>query len=329
MADLEIGGYMKNSKILILLLITALLLAGGSSIPAGAEMVTKYQFDYFYRTLKRDYQASFAVRCHNYTVTDRDGNNLLTVTKHPVEDIYTFDDDKLLFVHRNYTGTGMKYPDFIYLYDTDSYVIETKENGAFLIEYRAARTSYAINAVEGVKIVCNGDTVTLSSPSQTTVSVELHTYTDNGSYNIYFDIPIDKNGSSFSFINKIFQHEGISGNIWIRTPDIRGYIHSEIPTSIDLSHDFLVLYRTAKAAEKPDGVSQALNVTFNWNKIPKSKRYVICKKTEDGFVRIGKTKETTYLTTISQDTLFKVKAQRKVKGKWKTIKTSTVVVKME
>ena len=323
---------MKNSKILRVLLIIALLLACGSSgVLAGAEMVTKDELDNFDRTLKRDYQASFFARCYNYTVTDRNGNILISVTpgKNVWNGTYTFDDDKLLFVHRNYTGTRLKYPDFIYLYDTDYYAIEPKENGAFLIEYPNERTSYVINAVDGMKIVCDDYTVTLSAPTKTTVNVELHTYTDNGSYNMYFDIPIDENGNTFSFVNKIFEHEGIPGNIWVRTPSIRGYIHSETPTSIDLVHDFLILYRTSKAAEKPDGVSQAFNVTFSWNKIPKAKRYIICKKTEDGFVKIGKVKETNYLTTISQDTLFKVKAQRKVKGRWKTIKTSTVVAKME
>ena len=324
---------MKNSKILRVLLITALLLACGSSgVLAGAEMVTKNALDDFDRTLKRDYQASFAVSktCYNYSITDREGNNLLTSIreKGAFSTTYTFDDDKLLFFHLPYVK-NTKYHDFIYLYDTDYYVIEPKENGAFLIEYPNDHTSYVINAVDGMKIVCDGDTVTLSAPTKTTVNVELHTYTDNGSYNMYFDIPIDEKGSSFSFVNKIFEHEGIPGNIWVRTPNIQGYSHSETPTSIDLAHDFLILYRTSKAAEKPAGVSQAFNVTFSWNKIPKAKRYVICKKTEDGFVKIGKVKETNYLTTISQDTLFKVKAQRKVKGKWKTIKTSTVVVKME
>ena len=324
---------MKNSKILRVLLIMALLLACGSSgVPAEAEMVTKDELDNFDRTLKRDYQASFFARCYNYTVTDRNGNILISVTpgKNVWNGTYTFDDDKLLFVHRNYTGTRLKYPDFIYLYDTDYYAIEPKENGAFLIEYPNERTSYVINAVDGMKIICDGDTVTLSAPSQTTVKVELHTYTDNGDYNMYFDIPIDEIGSTFSYTNKIFQYVGAPIKVLASAPDDNwGYLNIEASDVIDLAHDFLILYRTSKAAEKPAGVSQASNVTFFWNKIPKAKRYVICKKTEDGFVKIGKVKETSYLTTISQDTLFKVKAQRKVKGRWKTIKTSTVVAKME
>ena len=324
---------MKNSKILRVLLIMALLLACGSSgVPAEAEMVTKDELDNFDRTLKRDYQASFFARCYNYTVTDRNGNILISVTpgKNVWNGTYTFDDDKLLFVHRNYTGTRLKYPDFIYLYDTDYYAIEPKENGAFLIEYPNERTSYVINAVDGMKIICDGDTVTLSAPSQTTVKVELHTYTDNGDYNMYFDIPINEIGSTFSYVNKIFQYEGTPIKVLASAPDDNwGYLNIEASDVIDLAHDFLILYRTSKAAEKPAGVSQASNVTFFWNKIPKAKRYVICKKTEDGFVKIGKVKETSYLTTISQDTLFKVKAQRKVKGRWKTIKTSTVVAKME
>ena len=325
---------MKNSKILRVLLITALLLVCGSSgVPAEAEMVTKNALDDFDRTLKRDYQASFAVSktCYNYSITDREGNNLLTSIreKGAFSTTYTFDDDKLLFFHLPYVK-NTKYHDFIYLYDTDYYVIEPKENGAFLIEYPNDHTSYVINAVDGMKIICDGDTVTLSAPSQTTVKVELHTYTDNGDYNMYFDIPINEIGSTFSYVNKIFQYEGTPIKVLASAPDDNwGYLNIEASDVIDLAHDFLILYRTSKAAEKPAGVSQASNVTFFWNKIPKAKRYVICKKTEDGFVKIGKVKETNYLTTISQNTLFKVKAQRKVKGKWKTIKTSTVVAKME
>ena len=310
---------MKNSKILRVLLITALLLACGSSgVPAGAEMVTKYQFDNFDRTLKRDYQTSFFARCHSYTVTDRDGNNLLTVTERPVESIYTFDDDKMLFFHRNYTGTGSKYPDFTYLYDIDSYVIDVKENGLFCI-CPDSMTSYVINAVAGMKIICDGYHFILTNTETSSCQLELTRHLGKGKHDfIHFYVNIGTEGSIFSIRSGVLTYAlGYEQelDITVKTPTQYGHVYtSERNGILDIN-----TYSSGSDIEK--------NLT--WKKSAKAKRYVIWQKTEDGFVKTGKTKETNYLVKISKDTLFLIKAQRKIKGKWKTIRTSTVVAKME
>lgn len=321
---------MKLFRKLILLLLILFLVCGGTSVTACAEMVTREQFGDFDRTLKRDFQTSFLANCYNYTVTDRNGNLLASVipespTNH-LNGIYTFDDDRLLLIHRETTGTRLKYPDSVYLYDTDYYIIEVNEDGLFGILPESYQTGYVINAVAGMKIVCDGYNITLTNPNTVSCHLEFVHYADNGDdYYAWITLNIGAEDSIFSIKDGILSYTlGYPQDLNITVMIIPQYGES-YTDQVYTSEKSYVLDIGAFASSLPRTTKAAIS----WKKVSGAKRYVIYQKTDKGFVKVGNTKKTRFSTTILQDTVFKVKAQKKIRGKWKTIKIFKVTAKAE
>lgn len=238
----------------------------------------------------------------------------------------------VLFEQRNGSITQQDESRTSYVRRSDLESGDSGDSNAFWEELQvSADGCFVINCIDGVilmspdgeiyntvyakgamQIINNDENELTVSASEYTQDVGI-SVSSEPSVSVFTALAIDANPNVFSLKNDVFSYSlGIPQALSISV-SIKNKTYGRVYTDSSAFGSCNVMN---------DAVLEEYKHLLEWNKVPKAQRYVIYQTDDAGkFKKFKTTKKNTCTAAASLKTQFKVKAQKKVKGRWKTIKT--------
>lgn len=289
---------MSKNKILSVLLCLAMVMTTiTASVSTRTANAAENMFSITYRN------------CSYFSVQDRYGNVLFEQMN---GNITQQDESRVSYRRRcdlEYMDSGNPSGFWEDLYvAADGYFIINCIDG--IIMFSVDRIWNTVFAKGAMQIINNDENELIVSASEYTQDVGIHI---GSPVSLFTTLAIDSNPNVFSFKDNIFSYSlGIPQSLCLSV-SIKDRTYGRVYTDFSAAGSYNVMN---------DAVLEEYNHLLEWNKVPKAQRYVIYKTDDAGkFKKFKTTKKTSYTATASMKARFKVKAQKKVKGRWKTIKT--------
>ena len=252
-------------------------------------------------------------------VEDKDGNILFEmikgqVTQQNTENVkYTYDDTDYGYVGIIILTEKLEITGYNYLVVTCQSL-----NGNICIS--TSNTTKDISVIAGEKIIISDGEITTKTPTtklrwekvETAERYALLLKRRNLGYVI-------EGGKPFAYMKKtsctVPDEKGKTYQIWAQRK-VKGGWRTVKTIEITISDDEV-------------NVDSRPTTKLRWNKVKEAKRYAVLEKRTSysmGGIPFAYTKKTSYKVPNEEGKMYQIRAQRKVKGKWKTIKTIEITL---